>query len=40
MQADKKRKDRDTGITQSQAEQLAQQPDGVCAGAGAVFSLL
>ena len=27
-----------TGITQSQAEQLAQQPDVVCAGAGAVFN--
>ena len=26
------------GITQSQAEQLAQQPDVVCAGAGAVFN--
>lgn len=27
-----------TGITQSQAEHLAQQPDVVCAGAGAVFN--
>ena len=26
------------GITQSQAEQLAQQPDVVCTGAGAVFN--